>query len=254
VVNQEKANQRTKVLANHQRKGKRLIPPLMQLTGLEETSWVKLILPELIWIALLNEFHGLKCGTELALRLPQETINVCEDTIGNTWFAPISSYGCLSTNQQIEVLERLKSQSILGDYQIALSVLVVHYPECPLNFLFTDSAQHHSKHGDLSNYKLLLCKLMDKRSSEATFTQAITVYISVVTDFLQVSNDTILAKLPLIHEYPGTEISKQIASSIRATMNVLFGSDLFGSDSTWPNYFWNRGLELEPCVTDNENE
>jgi hypothetical protein len=45
----EKHSNRNSVLNDHKRVGKMFIPPMAQI-GLTEVSWVKTILPELIWL------------------------------------------------------------------------------------------------------------------------------------------------------------------------------------------------------------
>jgi len=49
---------RRPVLLDHQRIGKRLIPPLMQEINYQEISWGKQLIPELIWLALINNRRG----------------------------------------------------------------------------------------------------------------------------------------------------------------------------------------------------
>jgi len=64
---------------------------------------------------------------------------------------------------------------------------------------------------------------------------------------LKVNKDLALAKFPEIEKYPHTELSKRVASGIRSTLNVFFGSDSYSAPSNWPCYFWNRGLEIDAC-------
>jgi hypothetical protein len=92
-------------------------------------------------------------------------------------------------------------------------------------------------------------QLFDRKGEEATFTQANALYIAFVTEKLKVTENVILAGFPKIQDYPNTEISKQIASSVRATTNVIFGGDILTA-TDWPKYFWNQGLHLEPCNFD----
>src|SRR5262245_12357695 len=55
-----------KVLQDHKRQGKILIPPFTSMLGpLQEVSRVKTIMPELIWIALIQDSHGHREGVQL---------------------------------------------------------------------------------------------------------------------------------------------------------------------------------------------
>jgi hypothetical protein len=60
-----------RILANHKQVGKRFIPPFVATLGpLSEVRWVDDVLPELLWLALLNHQHGWKDGADLCLVLP----------------------------------------------------------------------------------------------------------------------------------------------------------------------------------------
>jgi hypothetical protein len=51
---------REKILQDHKRHGKAFIPPFQHMLGpLSEISWVKTMMPELLWIALIHDYHGL---------------------------------------------------------------------------------------------------------------------------------------------------------------------------------------------------
>ncbi len=54
---------KTKILSNHKKVKKKLLPPFLYKLGpLEEISWVKTILPELFWTAIVQGYHGRKRG------------------------------------------------------------------------------------------------------------------------------------------------------------------------------------------------
>jgi hypothetical protein len=61
---------RTQVLADHEKRGKRLVPPLIAGVGpISYVPWVNKIIPEVIWIALLHYSLGEIEGTSTALDL-----------------------------------------------------------------------------------------------------------------------------------------------------------------------------------------
>ena len=69
---------------------------------------------------------------------------------------------------------------------------------------------------------------------------------------LKVSSNTSLAKFEEVENYPQTEISKQVAASIRAAVPAFFNEHYYDVNSWWPSYFWNRGIEITPCTMDYE--
>jgi hypothetical protein len=86
---------------------------------------------------------------------------------------------------------------------------------------------------------------------EAMMVQATVVQLMFDAGALKVPKDSALAKLPRIEHYPGTELSQEVGSIIRATLNGLFGRDnLRPENSSWPQYFWNRGLAISHCDFD----
>jgi hypothetical protein len=55
-----------RILADHKKRGKTLVPPLLHYFGsLEEVSWVSTIIPEISWLGLIQYQHGHRRGVEL---------------------------------------------------------------------------------------------------------------------------------------------------------------------------------------------
>lgn len=241
---------RRPVLLDHQRIGKRLIPPLMQEINYQEISWGKQLIPELIWLALINNRYGYMKGAELALALPRSAEEATKNNQRGTWFATVSSYAQLSIEEQERTVKILRSKNAFDQYRAALLPLIYFYPSCPLSFLFDLETKKEIDTGDLEEIKRVLESIFDRRSVEATFIQADAVYIGFTVGKLVVSPDVSLARFPEVQYYPNTEVSKQIAASIRATVNTIFGIDVIKDGLSWPTYFWNHGLELEKCNFD----
>lgn len=241
---------RRPVLPDHQRIGKRLIPPLMQEINYQEISWGKQLIPELIWLALINNRYGYMKGAELALALPKSVEEATKNNPMETWFVTISSYTQLSIEEQKKTVEILRSKNVFDLYRAALLPLIYFYPSCPLSFLFDLETKTEIDIGELEEIKRVLESIFDRRSVEATFIHANAVYIGFTVGKLVVSPDASLARFPEVQYYPKTEISKQVAASIRATVNAIFGNEVIKDGLSWPTYFWNHGLELEKCNFD----
>jgi hypothetical protein len=55
-----------RVLDDHKQVGKKFLPPFIaHLGSLNEVSWVDDLLPELLWLGMLNDRHGLRAGVSL---------------------------------------------------------------------------------------------------------------------------------------------------------------------------------------------
>jgi hypothetical protein len=234
------------ILLDHKKVGKKYIPPLIHHMGspLKETSWVKQSLPELLWIALLNYRYGYVQGADLSLSLAKAVKKI---TGKNEWYAPMSSFSSLTKKERLLIIEELKREGKIKNLSIGLAPLNSLYPRSPLAFISIPKGAEEDKEVYLSIIKNSLTDLYDKRTKEATFTQANAVYICFVLGKLQVSSKTSLANFPEIENYPLTEESKKIAAFVRATINGFIGMDLGDDLTDWQNYFWNRGLEIEAC-------
>jgi hypothetical protein len=236
----------SKVLSDHRRIGSRFIPPLIHKLGQpQEMSWVDTRLPELIWLALLNQRYGVMRGAELALEIARAAI----DSLGpakKIWFAPMSAYANLTEEQQLAVVTNLKKYD-LSDLRAGLAIFADFYPYFPMGFLIRGGTRNECPVAGLSDLKTLLRDSFDKTSKVATLMQANAMYIALVTDMLTASPGIAFANLPAVADYPETEESERVGASVRAGIMGLFGMS-YENSSPWPGYFWNRGLEIDDCM------
>jgi len=236
-------------LSDHQRVGKRFIPPLLQLGSFQDAEWTQTIVPECIWIALVQMRYGLQEGTALSLALAKAANHAAPAT-PRMLFARASSFLSLGPAQLRMVVDRLDAGGDLSRLRVVLRSLIALYPQCPLRFLFRGPAIESDASGEsTSGVKEALESVLDRHTDSATFVQATIVYIAFVTGKLKATHGTALADFPEIERYPATEESQRVASSVRGTVSVLFAQANTEYPSDWPRYFWNRGLELEPCQT-----
>jgi len=236
-------------LADHHRVGKRFVPPLVHSLGsvLAETPWVKVTIPEIIWIALLHRQASLRSGTDLALKLAKTAREAAPDS--TKWFAATSDYSVLTTGQQTAVVCRLAGEeATLPTLRTALNDLVVFYPQCPFGFLYDQEPELDDDwETALEDFKATIVTLFDKTTREAILAQGTVVYIGGVTGRLRYAANSALADLPDLADYPSTEKSRVVAAAVRSTVPVVLLGLGASYQSDWSRYFWNRGLELEPC-------
>jgi hypothetical protein len=239
-----------KVLNDHKRQGKTYIPPFTHMIGpLQEISWVKTILPELLWIALLQNHYGHRRGVELVTVLAR-TARKLSNSAKLQIFGAISSFKKLSDTEKDNIRNALATAGELFSIQEALFPLIVFYPDCPLHFLFSRKAS--STDADLldaalNRLKTVVADLYDKTTRDATMVQATMVWLAFDADLLKVAKHLPLAKFPEIEKYPNTELSQEIASGIRGSVHMFFVPPHYVESADWPRYFWNRGLEIDPC-------
>lgn len=242
-----------RILLDHKQVGKKFIPPMLTIGVFKEVRWMEIILPELLWIALLNDKYGLLKGAELSLNVAQAAIEVIADVNRKKrpLYAGTSSFTLLNNEEQMRMVDILRKSSKLSPLKEALQPLAFFYPEFPLSFLFLDNGiANHIANPDINVIKRLLETHFNRWDKPATLVQANAVYIAFVTGKLKVVKGLALANFPAIEKFPETEESKRIAGAVRATVSSFFSTKEANRQVSWPSYFWNRGIELEECVTD----
>lgn len=236
-----------KVLNDHKRFGKRFIPPLMSYINLADVSWTDMMVPDFIWIALVNDSYGKQKGAEIIRLFYEAAIAVFDSDNWN--YCAISYYEDFPDKELESFYNSLNDKEIIEPLQEALYNFIELFPECPFNFIFKDI--HIQSIFDISyiiSYKKLLDKILDKRSTESTFVIGNLVYSMLANGRLKIHQDSVMAKLPELKDYPNTKISKMIASSNRATINVFFGDKFYNQNNSWIKYFWQRSIDIEPCT------
>lgn len=241
-----------KVLQDHKRQGKSFIPPFTHMLGpFHETSWVKTMLPEFLWIALIQDYYGHRKGVTLITSLTQ-LARKCLLSEKQRIFATISSFGELAVDEQLCLQNKLVASGELFEIQKALFPLVTFYPECPLRFLYSNN-QNYTRETEqgLERFKTLVEGLYNKTSRDTMMVQATAIWLAFDSGVLKVFKDLALASFPEVEKYPHTELSQKVAASIRASMYMFFTEPHYQVSSNWPQYFWNRGLEIDRCYFEN---
>lgn len=122
------------LLAGHQQVGKRFIPPLKQLPIASSISYVDDMLPELVWLGLINERHGYIPSARIMEQcfLSADSI-VTKETSGN--LALLSTYTKFNEEQKDALRDRLSQAGILKLLQDTIAPLTILYENCPISFL-----------------------------------------------------------------------------------------------------------------------
>ena len=159
------------ILADHVREGKLFKTPLSRLP-LQETSWVKQSLPELLWIGLLQESSGLARGVDLSLALTEAAIQAKPHASKLHRFVDVGSYAVLEIREWKEIRRALAKSGKLANTERAFVSLAYFYPECLLAHLFEKPPSQLSKSPvSLNSFKATLESLYDKQGRVATLVQ-----------------------------------------------------------------------------------
>jgi hypothetical protein len=234
---------RTPVLGDHKRIRSKLVTPFNDMLGpLHEVSWINMMVPELLWIALVQDAWGPRRGVEIITAFTRD-VRASEATRDRMIWAAAGKFASLPEGALASIV---KGRSYRDDLCAPLEPLHTHYPDHPMRELVAVARTPASL--SVLRLKILVSELFDRASIIATMTQATATWLAFDAGRLKVAAGLALADFPRVEDYPNTEQSQRIAASIRTTLNMMFGdADMMASTTGWPIAFWNRGLELEPC-------
>ncbi|MBP6754923.1 MAG: hypothetical protein KA210_02150 [Bacteroidia bacterium] len=230
------------ILEGHKKVGKKFIPPIVQYEGFREINWGNDIIPELIWIAVIQKKLGYKMANEAISELHKHYLEICDTKYINSLF---SSYDSISK----EAKAKLKDQFSLNQYfdQIfeGLKDLQYYFPNHPLQFLYDDRIIQKSE-VNIQLIKDSIKGILERRSEAGTIAQAAVLFNSMVSGKFNAPYGSIFWEFEEIDNYPKTEKSLQLASSIRAMINAFMDKETRNVECEWVNSFWQRSFQLEP--------
>lgn len=232
------------ILGDHKRKKSKLVTPFNDALGpMREVSWANTMIPELLWIALVQNAWGLRRGVEIITAFSRD-LRASDPPHERVIWAAAGKFEALPNGVLGAIVE---GRAYKDDLCAALAPLHAYYPAHPLRELVSAGSKPPGAR-DLSILKRVIAELFDRDSTSATMVQATAIWLAFDADRLKVSPGLALAEFPRIEDYPSTEQSQRIASSIRAALNGMFGEvELMASGTNWPVTFWSRGLEIDPC-------
>lgn len=232
------------LLSDHKREGKVFSPPFNQIQNLQPNNWVDDFIPEVIWIAMLHKVLGYKEGTKLVAALAKashkhfESHNILSPAL-------LTNHLALSQREKDEIFYSLQKDGVIVEFTASLMWFHNLFPNNPLHYLSNNVTEQPSSQ-DIKNYKNLLERLLDRRSTESVFSAANVMYVQSLLYKFVFEQGSVMTDFPRIQEYPDSEISRMIASVIRASVKIFNSPPHKFSNSTWKCYFWQNGYEYEP--------
>ncbi|HYF22543.1 MAG TPA: DUF5677 domain-containing protein [Caulobacteraceae bacterium] len=240
------------VLADHVKRKKKLIPPILQVFGDKYSpySWTRQLVPEVIWIALCIEASGY----ERAVKLCSAFACTAGEMVGEKapLFARMSAFNTLNADLKIALLADTPPE-ILDELRSSLRPLR-HFGEVhPLAFLveLEKDASRSPK------FDALLAELYDRNSRISALSIAVTSWIALEQGKLKLSPhlvDDMIENFRSITDYPKTDRSKRAAGSFRASAPMLLmktpleKEEAFQNDDEWVSTFWHKVSGFGPCM------
>ncbi|PIR33355.1 MAG: hypothetical protein COV36_02880 [Alphaproteobacteria bacterium CG11_big_fil_rev_8_21_14_0_20_44_7] len=235
------------ILSGHKKVGKKFIPPMKQLPGIiRETNYLLEILPEILWMGLINEKHGYKKGIELVTTLA-EVIKEVNNGEFKENFTATSSHKILSSKEKKLIKLKLEERKALSFIQEALNPLLTMYKNCPLSYLKSKNSRKNKASVEI--IKRTIVNHMDKYETPALIIQANVVYILGIAGKLHIASHLPTPDLNSLINAPESESARRTASLVRSFSLQIFGmiSDKYPTNS-WARDFWNQSYSLANCT------
>jgi hypothetical protein len=234
-----------KILKGHKKVGNRFIPPMMQLPNWAEISYVNQILPEIIWMGLINDQFDYRKGVELVVDLAQRAFEL-KETDKHINFTLASNFSLLSAERKAELVKGLEKDSKIKQYRDCLQPLITLYKDFPMSFI-GESKNKLTKKSLVENIRNCVEKYIDKYETPALIIQANVVYVRSVTGGLQIAPHIETPDLNSLIDDPESEKARRAGSFAR--INAMQEFSILGEKRAddWSRSFWNQGYKIDKC-------
>ena len=230
-------------LDGYKQVGKRFIPPLKQIEGIREHSFIDDMLPELIWLGLIHDLEGYHFGVrvlEAAIKASKQFAD--RDTRGN--FALQSTYRDLSEEQHSAILDLWRTQDLLSGIRRALAPLILLYDNFGLAFVGPPESRI-SEDILLARLKAGVGRHLDRYETPATVLYASLFITRLIAGTIHISAEIDLPDFNTVVTQPGSDEAERAGSFLRASAGAEWA--MLTVDPSWARYFWNRGPQLSAC-------
>jgi hypothetical protein len=236
------AKKKKRILEGHKKVGKKYIPQILQWPGFREINWVNDIIPELIWIAVLQQKIGYRIASEAMADLHKMYIEVCDTKYLHSFF---SSYHTLSDSAKETFRKKFEKSEYYEKVFEGLKDLQHYYPNHPLQFLY-EGREIKESEVNIQVIKDSIKGVLERRSKRGTIAQASVLFNSIATGKFNSPAGSIFWEFTEIDNYPDTDKSLQLASSIRAMINAFMNKENKNMDCEWVKSFWQNSFIIEP--------
>ncbi|WP_033543642.1 DUF5677 domain-containing protein [Planococcus sp. CAU13] len=231
----EKRERNHTTIAQHERKGKNLHPPISKIENLTKTSWKDNRLPEFLWIGLI--------------------IHLNERLVGLDYIRQISKY-FYDRNEELRPEElsftsiaAMPDEQIESFYNFLFKELFLAEELKPL-LIFNSLPKKDllEKHISLNDEKIEIelaklyssvANMIDHQSQLATDCRWARIYYLMIKGKLHMGSEA-----ENIFYYPQQGDMRRVRPTIRACENAM---SLMGKQNVWVEKFWTEALHNSPC-------
>ena len=211
----------------------------------QRIDFVEFILPEIIWIGFLLEFHGNQSGIRIATKLIEVTDQHASST-PKPDFSLISAHRLLSSEDKERICIQLNRDEVLSEVKAGLDAFLRCYPdENPLAYLWDGEVLDRQSETDVAFARTTIAPRLNRWSKKGTIMQAVVLYGEAVTGRLHYPSDLPLPNLESIFDEFDSPEGQRASSHARTMTTMLYSFHRERLGTTWAEYFWRRGLEID---------
>lgn len=234
------------VLSDYQKKGKRLIPPLMQLPNIVETSFIDTKIPELIWISALFNWADDRSAVNSVIEF-QLTCQAATEPEQIPSLSFLSNFNRLTVSQKDKIISNSNCIYWIEKLRKLLCHQYVLFDEYPLSFIF-ESCKDFDRDEALIRLKGDVSELFDRHSHHATKVQATAVVAIMASGKIRLNKSIDFPDPNRVFDSPDSPEARIFASFARAFLNA--GSNIDKDEETaakWADAFWRQSFNFEGC-------
>lgn len=216
--------------------------PMVAHFPMGEVSWTKELLPEFLWLGLVNRH----IGEHETARLLHELVARAGSLPAMTWLALMSTYAALDDPSRALCRDALSARR-KEQLSESLEPLTAIFPDHPMAFLVSPAGIDSST--AVPELRAAVSELHDRRGVPAMWMQSQAEYLLLEQRLITFASVEMVPDLNAISAYPRTEESQQAAAQIRALLNGL--SQVFLEslpDRTWWATFWSKCMTIGECA------
>jgi hypothetical protein len=238
------SKRKRKALDGYVKQGKKLISPLNALPNMKSYGYVDDLLPELLWIGLINDHRGYVKGREV-LECVVNVVKEWDVSIKN--FALQSAYDQLSEEQKSEILDAWKSAKLLEDIKYSIAPLVLLFDRCALRFVGPPSLVIPVP-TLVERLERVVGAAADKYATPGIMLHGALLLHNLIAGRIHFSSEIEVPDFNAVIDRPSSDDARRAASFMRATAmaHVAFADP----PKEWSAYFWNASYDLVSCETD----
>jgi hypothetical protein len=217
---------------------------MMQIGPWREVNYVNDILPELIWIGLINNTLGYVNGARLFEKIVESALGANSE-LPKKNYAILSELGSLAERDREVFLSSLEEKSILTQFRNIVAPLVLLYEECPIKYIGPPT-------GLMTNEQLVhlvttaVDRHFDKYETPGVVLNGAVLVGRIIAGTIHHATGEPPPDLNSVIEKPDSDEAARAAGYMRNTAMQEFG--MRKNEPKWSRYFWNNNYRLSKCT------